>query len=141
MQRAVACRLAALERVADFLLAGQEAAWLRQVLHKWGDWSWSTSSGNGSWEAWNRSFRRNSSQRAAALQADAASGSDTALDSLQHAEPQPAQQEQLAAAWQRQVLREWRELNPPGLSSSSDASDDSDHSHRTQPQVPATYPG
>ena len=25
-------RLAALERVADFLFAGQEAAWLRQVL-------------------------------------------------------------------------------------------------------------
>ena len=54
MQRAVARRLAALERVADFLLAGQEAAWQRQVLH------------------------------------------------------------------------EWRELNPPGLLSSSDASDDSD---------------
>ena len=35
MQRAVARRLAALERVADFLLAGQEAAWLRQVLREW----------------------------------------------------------------------------------------------------------
>ena len=35
MQRAVARRLAALERVADFLHAGQEAAWLRQVLREW----------------------------------------------------------------------------------------------------------
>ena len=35
MQRAVARRLAALERVADFLFAGREAAWLRQVLRDW----------------------------------------------------------------------------------------------------------
>ena len=28
-------RLAALERVADFLFAGQEAAWLRQLLREW----------------------------------------------------------------------------------------------------------
>ena len=32
-------RLAALERVADFLFAGQEAAWLRQVLPEWRDGS------------------------------------------------------------------------------------------------------
>ena len=35
MQRVVARRLAALERVADFLFAGQEAAWLRQLLREW----------------------------------------------------------------------------------------------------------
>ena len=35
MQRVVARRLAALERVADFLFAGQEAAWLRQELREW----------------------------------------------------------------------------------------------------------
>ena len=39
MQRVVARRLAALERVADFLFAGQEAAWLRQVLPEWRDGS------------------------------------------------------------------------------------------------------
>ena len=38
MQRVVARRLAALERVADFLFAGQESAWLRQVLHEWREW-------------------------------------------------------------------------------------------------------
>ena len=38
MQRAVARRLAALERVADFLFAGREAAWLRQVLREWQSW-------------------------------------------------------------------------------------------------------
>ena len=35
MQRVVARRLAALDRVADFLFAGQEAAWLRQLLREW----------------------------------------------------------------------------------------------------------
>ena len=37
-------RLAALERVADFLFAGQEAAWLRQLLREWRNmctiWQW-----------------------------------------------------------------------------------------------------
>ena len=44
MQRVVARRLAALERVADFLFAGQEAAWLRQLLREWRSrciiWPW-----------------------------------------------------------------------------------------------------
>ncbi len=40
MQRVVARRLAALERVADFLFAGQEAAWLRQLLRDWRTSSW-----------------------------------------------------------------------------------------------------
>ena len=40
MQRVVARRLAALERVADFLFAGQESAWLRQVLHEWRKHPW-----------------------------------------------------------------------------------------------------
>ncbi len=39
MQRVVARRLAALERVADFLCVGQEAAWRRQVLREWRDGS------------------------------------------------------------------------------------------------------